>query len=493
MTQAVGTGLALLLLAVLAALLWWTWRRPFVGLGVLVAGMAFHNFLVMVLLRLGTPYILIRAFQGWKEILLIWLTLIALRRIWQARRERNLGSMLGTDWVAAAFAVIAVIYFLLPSSLLHSDANLSQRLVGLRIILLIPLLYFLGRTVTAGDDRERLAVVWLSLGAAAAVTIFGLYELFFVPTRAWLDWGVNAYSSFLGFTYHGPSGMPENFFLSLPDGTLVRRMVSTYISPLGLAYTAVLLFPMAVAVIDRRVPQRTARWIAVLTILLILGVALSITRLALFSLIGEAALMWLLLRRAWIAGLVPALILAAAVALFPYTSIAPAVDRNLTPVHRSGLVWAISGNDSSGSEHYAYLISDIKVDLQHPFGLGTGASTIRYGKLVGTGESAVLGMFGDLGLVGGALYVALYLLTIWHGWRALRLTRKASLEDVMPLIALVGGLGLLPITMTSDLWGDLSVTFLFWWAAGATATLSTRAARAGGREAWNTSPAATVS
>jgi hypothetical protein len=237
------------------------------------------------------------------------------------------------------------------------------------------------------------------------------------------------------------------------------------------------------------VPQHVARWVAFLTTLLVLGVALSITRLALFCLIGEAVLLWVLLRRAWIAALVPVLVIAAILALFPYTSIAPAVDRQLNPVHRSGLVWAISGNDSSVNEHYTYLIADLTFDLKHPLGLGTGASTIRYGKLVGTGESAVLGMFGDLGWVGGLLYVLLYLFAIWNGWRALRLVRRASLEEVMPVVALVGGLALFPITLTSDLWGDLSVTFLFWWVAGATATLATRSARAEAREPWVASPA----
>jgi len=100
----------------------------------------------------------------------------------------------------------------------------------------------------------------------------------------------------------------------------------------------------------------------------------------------------------------------------------------------------------------------------------------------------VLGVFADLGMVGGGLYLSLYLLAIWLGWRTLRMTRKASLEEVMPLIAFVGGLGLLPITMTSDVWGDLSVTFLFWWAAGATATLSTRAVRVAPREVWEKPP-----
>jgi hypothetical protein len=148
------------------------------------------------------------------------------------------------------------------------------------------------------------------------------------------------------------------------------------------------------------------------------------------------------------------------------------VDRNLVEVKRTHWTWAISGNDSSANEHYGFLVADIKFDLQHPLGLGTGASVTRYGQLVGTGESAVLGMFGDLGILGGALYVALYLLALWNGWRAYRSAPADSLAVALPLTALVGGLALLPVTVTSDLWGDLSVTFLFWWAAGASATLA---------------------
>src|SRR5207237_500099 len=83
--------------------------------------------------------------------------------------------------------------------------------------------------------------------------------------------------------------------------------------------------------------------------------------------------------------------------------------------------------------------------------------------------------FGDMGLLGGALYVALYLLVLWSGYRTLRIRPQPTLEEVIPLVALVGGLALVPITMTSDLWGDLSVTFLFWWAAGASVTLARRA------------------
>lgn len=471
MTHYLGIAIALLILVAVAAGLLSTWRRPFVGLGLLVAGLALHNIVVMALLGLGTPHLLVRVVQGWKELFLLVLVVIAARFVMSHRGDSTLGPLTPTDGIAIAFAAIVCVYFLIPPSVLGSDAGFAQRLVGLRTMIVIPILYFIGRTITARDDRDRLIVVYLCMGAGAVVAVFGLFELFFVPTITWLSWGINAYSSFLGFSYHGPAGLPENFFITVSNGTLVRRMVSTYVSPLGVAYTGLVLFPLGIAVMDRRVRQRIAALIAVATALVVLALALSITRLALFAAVGELVVLAIVLRRVWIAALVPVLIAASVAALLPWASIAPAVDKNLDTVSRSGIVWTIPGNDSSGREHYDYLKSDVLVDLQHPFGLGTGASTVRYGQLVGTGESAVLGMFGDLGVVGGTLYVALFLLAIWHGYKALTRSRAASLEDCLPLVAMVGGLALIPISFTTDLWGDLSVTMLFWWSAGASATL----------------------
>ena len=217
-TQAAGIGFSILLLCALPACLWLSWRRPFVALGLLIVGMAFHNFVIMLLIRSGTPEVLVRSVQGWKEAILLLLTLVALSRLWHQRHQNQLGPTIASDWIALVFAIVCIVYFAIPPSVLGSDATLSQRLVGLRTLALIPLLYFLGRTVMAADDRERLIVVYLGLGAASVVTLFGVVELFLVPTRAWLDWGVNQYSSFLGFTYQGPMGLPENFFITVADG-----------------------------------------------------------------------------------------------------------------------------------------------------------------------------------------------------------------------------------------------------------------------------------
>ena len=476
MTHVAGAGLAIGLICLIIAGLVWSWRRPFVGLGLLVAGLAFHNFVLMALIGLGTPTFVVHAVQGWKEAILALLAVVALARLRELRRGNAIGPLIATDWIAGAFAVVCIVYFLIPPGLLGSAASFSQRLVGLRTLVVIPLLYFLGRSLMAADDRERLLVACLALGAAAVVTLFGIIEVFAVPTRVWLDWGVNQYSSFLGFTYGGPQGLPENFFITLGHDRYVRRMVSTYVSPLGIAYTGLVVFPLAIAAIDCYVSEKAARWLAAGTALLILGVAMSITRLAVIAMVGEALILALLLRRSWVLALPPVLVVATIVTLVPSAAIAPTVDSSLNPAGGSRHVQT---TDTSTAEHQDYFIGDVLVDLQHPLGLGTGASTIRFGKQqVSTGESAVLGMFGDLGVAGGLLYLALFCLTIWQGFKALSLSRAGTLEGMLPMVALVGGLALIPISLTSDVWGDLSVTFPFWWSAGAAATLcAQRAAR----------------
>jgi hypothetical protein len=255
-------------------------------------------------------------------------------------------------------------------------------------------------------------------------------------------------------------------------------MVSTYVSPLGIAYTALIVFPLAVVAMVREQTPRTIRILAIATALVMLGLALSVTRLAAIAMAGEAIVLAYLLRRWWIAALVPLLAIAAVVSVFPYASIAPAVNGNLQNVAAPTGPHVAPGTDSSTQEHSYYFFGDLEVVAQHPLGLGTGASTIRFGKqLVSTGESAVLGVAGDLGVLGGLLYVALFLLTLWQGYRALALSRAGTLEDALPMVALVGGLALIPISLTSDVWGDLSVTLPFWWSAGAAATLCAQRAR----------------
>ena len=474
----VGAALAIGLLCLVAAGVWLAWRRPFVALGVLVAGMAFHNFVLMVLLVLRTPPPLIRAVQSWKELLIGVLALVAANQLLRIRREWRIQRLIAMDWIAIAFTAVLVVYLFIPSSLLPGSANFIQRLLAFRTAFLIPLIYFLGRLFSRPSQLDLRDARWIVVGAGAVVGAFGLYELWFVPTIRWLDWGVNLYSSWLGFSYKGPAGLPENFFQSLPDGLLLRRMVSTYISPLGIAYTGLILWPVAVVLLDRPRPSRRATVAAGLAAgFLLLGILFSVTRLALAMLAVEAVILALLLRTPIAFVLAPVVVGSVLAILFIYPYVGPVVNPALLPGASNAHTIVYFG-DPSFAEHLRALTGDMRFVAQHPFGNGLGGSVHRFVgttlSTTGTGESAIFGMFGDLGLVGGVLYLAMYVLGLYYGLRALRATPGTSLARFLPLIACVGGLALAPITLTSDVWSDFSVTFLYWWAVGYSTSVAAR-------------------
>jgi len=253
-------------------------------------------------------------------------------------------------------------------------------------------------------------------------------------------------------------------------------MVSTYISPLGIAYTGLLVVPIAVALIGRRDQSRRAVVLAaVVGALLLGGILFSVTRLALLCLVGEMFLVGLVIRTRLTWMLPPIVVAAVATILFGYPAIGPTVDPYLLPgeSHRHTILYI---GDPSFTEHIRALVADAKLVSEEPLGIGLGGSVHRFTQTLsdtaGTGESAVFGVFGDTGIVGGMLYVALYGLGVFYGWLAMRRTPRRRLALALPLVAGVGGLALIPITLTSDVWGDLSVTFLYWWAAGYSASVA---------------------
>ncbi len=485
-----GIVLAILVLASYAGAIRIIVRAPFRALGILVAGMAFHNLLLMIMLRLQTPALLIRVVQAWKEGIILLLLVLAARLALQRWRSRSLPRLRGLDMLVGAFVVLAIVYVIVPP-LVGTGVTPSQQVVGLRIVLLLPLMYAFGRVFSPRDRGDLGWVAGVILGSAAVVGLFGLWELWFVPTSTWLSWGVNQLSAWWGYSYTGPKGLPENFFQTTVEGYLLRRMVSTYVSPLGIAYTGVLIVPIAAAVLASRWPPsrwpRVAVWAA--SALVIIGIFFSVTRLAIAVCLFELVALTILLRRAYLAG---ATVLATAFALFivfSYADVGPLLTRDLQAVPASAHRHLIGQRDASLTEHNVALRADIDYVVAHPLGTGIGSSVHRYGPNTGTGESAIFDMFGDMGALGGALYLSIYGVVLVAAGRACLRSRANPLGTMLPMAAFVGGLALLPITLTSSVWGDFSVTFLFWWAAGASATQ----ARATGRSAHPLASAAAVS
>ena len=473
MSHVAGVVLALLLFFVYALALRMIWRSPGRAFGILVAGMAVHNIVLMLLLRLGTPGIVVRIVQSWKEAILLFLLLLTGRLGLAAWRAGQQPRLRGLDILMAAFTLLVLFYFILPSGLLGGHVSLSQRLLGMRVLLLLPLLYLFGRVLFSPSRADLRWNLGLIAGAAAFVGLVGFIELWFIPTRAWLDAGVNQFSAWLGFKYHGPRGLPENFFQLAAPGLYLRRMVSTYVSPLPIAYTGLLVVPLAVGlVLAKAVSRRGAVLRVALLVLTITGMLLSITRLALLLLVGEFALLTILWRRRWLIVATPVVAVLVAGVLFGYPRIGPLVTADLQPVEHRGSVKIISSNDPSLNEHSATLAYDVQYVIQHPFGAGLGVSIHRFGEAQGTGESAMFDVFGEVGFVGGLLYLAMYALILVYGLRGWHRTRRDPLLATVPVVCLIGALALAPITVTSDVYSDFSITFLLWWAAGFAVSLT---------------------
>lgn len=466
------------------------WRRPFLGFGALVAGMAVHNVAIMTLVQMDAPPAIVRALQAWKEILIATLLIAAFRHVRRRYRDGWRPRVLLPDWIAAAFVVLVVAYVGIQALVGSGDASLGQRLVSIRLSLLPPLLYFLGRILLPRNAAELRGAGFLVLGAAAVVAVVGLWELWLIPTAQWIDWGAIKFSEWLGYDYEGPSGLPANFFHSTADGLALRRMVSTYISPLGVAYTGLLVVPLAAAVAYR--PPHNVRHCVAWGLLAVITISLlfSVTRLALMSLAAAFVLLALLFwqRRALVAAAVA--IVAIVAVLYGYERVGPVMTYDLDEVSsptsflreqdsssprpdddpRAGeggelIGRVISAQDGSVQGHIRAISYGLVYMVQHPAGTGPGTAVPRFGDSQGPGESALLRIGGELGIVGALLHVAMVAGAIWCSWVGFRRLAWGWLRAFV-LVAFVGGLALIPIMLTSDVWGNFSVTFLFWWCAG---------------------------
>jgi hypothetical protein len=125
-----------------------------------------------------------------------------------------------------------------------------------------------------------------------------------------------------------------------------------------------------------------------------------------------------------------------------------------------------SNEDPSTRGHLEALRAGALYVARYPLGTGLGSSVPRFGDAEGPGESALLAVFGEMGLVGGLLYLVMYGASLAYSFVAYRRVRGDPLSAGLALVPLVGGLALIPIMITSAIWGNFSVTFLFWWTSG---------------------------
>ena len=384
----------------------------------LVVGLALHNAAMAELWDLGVRGRALDVVSAWKEALLLLAFLVL---AWKVRR---LPPVSAADVFAFLYAAIVVVYAILPQTWLDGGATTEGRLFALRHHLLPVGAYAVGRLLgTLWRKPGRLG--WVVAATAAGVALIGLLDLAFVSLQSWRDSGVPGwYRDQLGLDYSkGLSGLPENWVFNTGDeSNPIRRLVSTFLSPLASAY-------MLVVALVFLASRRSRPWTVPLAALLYAGLLYTHTRAA-FAALALGLIVLALAQRRWTPAIMAAVsVLAAAAFVAAYPTIGPST--SYTPEE---LVFLrqnarqnpgtssdpFSGNDSSTRSHLSNLRDGLRTVIHHPQGYGLGNAGVnakRTGVEIKAGESTYTELGVDAGLAGALAFVLWSLALLWGLWR----------------------------------------------------------------------------
>jgi hypothetical protein len=295
---------------------------------------------------------------------------------------------------------------------------------------------------------------------AAAVAAWGLIDVYAIHLDWWRHNGtVGYFHKQLGFDYgKGLSGLPQNFVYNTGnEQDLLRRLVSTFLSPLATAYLCV----VALLLTPRR---RAAIPFAALAAA---GLLWTHTRAALISLALGFLVLAAIQRRIWpVAAAFATLAVGFAfVTAFPHigprATFTPAelkVQRaNAYPASQPANGNATSTREPSTQSHVNSLREGIRTVVHHPqgFGLGNaGEVASRTGVPIRAGESNYTEIGIETGLLGTLLFIA------WNLTLALKLVvaRRAELAAVLVAV--------LVVAVQTDAYGIPWLAYCVWWLAG---------------------------
>jgi hypothetical protein len=463
------SALALALYApLLAAGVALVWRRPVLALYAFVVGLALHNAVVALLYAWGVRGPALTAIQAWKELLLVT-ALVAL--VVRARGMPFRPSPV--DALAGAFAAVVVLYALVPQPVLGGEAGGEAIALSLRHALLPVLAYVLGRSLSLdGEELRRLG--YAVLATAGAVAAFGIVEVYAVPLDWWRRSGiVGWYRDQLGFEYEGLSGLPENFVFNTGDETRpMRRLLSTFLSPLGTAYMLVVALLLAAA--------RPTRWALALSPLLLAALLLTHTRGAFLALAGGLLVLAAVRRTPWPAVAAPVFVVVAVVFVLLFPALGPEtrftlqeiqVQREIREERGAAVHDPLDLREPSVESHLAHLRHGVETVVDQPWGYGlgnAGATASRTGTALLAGESNYTELAVETGVLGLALFLA------WNLALFLGLARGGPRHSHAAWLA-ASLAAVLALGIQTDAYGVPWLAYCVWGLCGA-ALLSARVA-----------------
>ena len=381
-------------------------RLPRWALYAFIVALPFHNLLMAKLWELGVRGFALDVASAWKELLLA----AALGAVVWRRRGIPFKAT-SADWLALVYVAFVVLYALIPQDWLGGDASARGILYGVRHDLTPVACYFLGRGLTL-SARDRRLVGWLILGVASLVAAWGLVDIYAISLQTWRDSGVPGwFREQLGLEYRGLSGLPENWVYNPGDERPLRRLVSTFLSPLATAY--LLLAAILLAATWRRGP----RWLPLVTGLLALGLLFTYSRTSIAALAVGLVALGYALRSWWPVAAAAVFVAAAFFFVRAYQDIAPETrytQAELEIQRAGGQEEETSGDpfdtgESSFDSHLDNLRDGVETVARHPHGSGVGNAGVtakRTGAEIKAGESTYIELGVGLGLLGMLAFIA---------------------------------------------------------------------------------------
>jgi hypothetical protein len=311
---------------------------------------------------------------------------------------------------------------------------------------------------------------------AAFVASLGLVDVYAVSISWWRTNGVIDYfHRHLGYEYHGTGvrtepdgsvyGLPENFIYNVGgDKPFLRRLVSTFLSPLASGYLFVVALLAATALLRRRLA-------IVLAVVTAAGLLWTFSRSSLVALaVGLVVLAFA--RRRWVELAAACAVIAVAVGwahLFPKIGPTGNWTRvDLTYQRAQGVGGpkdfnATSGNEPSLHSHWSSLKDGARTIVHHPqgYGLGNvGQTASRTDTPLKAGESNYTELGVELGLLGSLLWIA------WSLAVLVGLVRAGRIDLWVAGFAAAFA-AVLALAVQTDVIGDPWIAYCIWSLGGA--------------------------
>jgi hypothetical protein len=227
----------------------------------------------------------------------------------------------------------------------------------------------------------------------------------------------------LGLAYRGLSGLPENWVLNTGnEENPIRRLVSTFLSPLATAYVLVIVLLYLVA-------RRSTRWGIATAGIAYIGLLWTHTRAAYLALALGLVVLAVAQRRALPVVLAVGSLLVGVGFVKAFPHIGPSTSYTpdeLVILRKQGRENPgvsgdpLSAGDASTSSHLRNLRDGIRVVVHHPqgFGLGNaGVSAARTGLTPKVGESTYTELGVDTGVPGLLAFCAWMAAVLAALWR----------------------------------------------------------------------------